>query len=83
MATVIYLHRFPVDDIQTLSLEHMSPGATTMSGSTFCHGNLVVMATKKHFYNSGICRSMNFMLGRHISFKAISLNCLVVNTEML
>ena len=26
MATEIYLHRFAVDTIQTLYLEHMSPG---------------------------------------------------------
>ena len=46
MATEIYLHRFAVDGIQTLYLEHMSLGATSTSGSTCCHGNLVAMATE-------------------------------------
>ena len=43
VATEIYLPRFAVDSIQTLYLEHMSPGAITISGSTSCklccHGN--------------------------------------------
>ena len=51
MATEIYIHRFAVDGMQTLYLEHMSPGTI---GSTCCHGNLVEMATDKYFYNSGI-----------------------------
>ena len=51
MATEIYFHRFAVDGIQTLYLEHMPPGATTISGSNCCHGNLVAMATEKYFYN--------------------------------
>ena len=54
MATELYLHRFAVNGIETLYLEHMSPGATTISGSTCYHGNLAAMATKKYFYNSGI-----------------------------
>ena len=54
MATEIYLHRFAVDGIQTLYLEHMPPGTTTISCSTCCHGNLVAMVTEKYFYNSSI-----------------------------
>ena len=54
MATEVYLHRFAVDGIQTLILEQMSPGATSVSGSTCCHGNLVAMATEKYFYNPSI-----------------------------
>ena len=54
MATKIYLHRFAVDGIQTLYLEHVSRGAATKSGSICCHGDLVVIATEKYFYNSGI-----------------------------
>ena len=34
MATEIYLRKSAVDGIQTLYLEHMSPGATTISGRT-------------------------------------------------
>ena len=54
MAIEVYLHRFAVDGIQTLYLEHMSLGTITISGSTCCHGNLFAMATDKCFYNSGI-----------------------------
>ena len=43
----IYLHRFAVDSIQTLSLEHMSHGTTTISGSTCCFRKLVAMATEE------------------------------------
>ena len=50
MATEIYLHRFAVNGIQTLYLDHMSPRIATISGSR----NLVAMATDKYFYNSGI-----------------------------
>ena len=49
IATEVYLHRFAVDGIQTLYLEHMSPGATTISGSTYCLVNLVAMATLNYF----------------------------------
>ena len=52
MATEIYLHRFAVDHL--IFEIHMSPGATTISGSTCCHGNLVARATEKYFYNFGI-----------------------------
>ena len=61
----------------------MSPGATTISGSTCCLGKVVAMAAENYLYYSGICRIMNFMIGRHIAFKAISLNGLLVNIEML
>ena len=54
LATGIYLNRFAVDVIQTLYLEHMSPGATTISGSTCCIGHLVAMATENYLYYSGI-----------------------------
>ena len=50
----IYLHRFAVDNIQTLYLEHMSPGATTISGSTCCLRKLVAMATENYFHYFGI-----------------------------
>ena len=49
MATEIYFHRLAVDGIQTLYLEHMSPGETSVSAS-----NLVAMATEKYFYNPSI-----------------------------
>ena len=45
-----YLRRFAVDGMQTLYLEHISPGTTTISSSTCCHANLVAMATDKYFY---------------------------------
>ena len=61
----IYLHRFAA---QTLYLEHMSPGATTISGSTRYLRNLVAMATENYFHYFGIGRIMNFMLGRHTTF---------------
>ena len=32
-----------------LYLEHMSSGATSISGSTCCHKNLVAMANEKYF----------------------------------
>ena len=54
MAMEICLHRFAVDGIKTLYLEHISPGAKTISDSSCCHGNLVAMAIDKHFYTSGI-----------------------------
>ena len=54
MATEIYLHWFAVDSIQTLYLEHMSPGETTISGNTCCLRNLVAMATENYFYYFGI-----------------------------
>ena len=54
MATEISLHRFAVDNTQTLYLENMSPWETRISGSTCCLGNLVAMATKNYFYYYGI-----------------------------
>ena len=54
MATEICLHWFAVDSIQTLYLERMSPGETTISGRTCCLRNLVAMATQNYFYYFGI-----------------------------
>ena len=50
MATEIYLYWFAVDSIQTLYLEHMSPGETTVSGRTCCLRSLVPMAAENYFY---------------------------------
>ena len=54
MATEIYLHWFAVDSIQTLYLEHMFPGETTIFGSTCCLKNLVAMATETYFCYFGV-----------------------------
>ena len=54
ISTEIYFHRFAVDNIQTLRLEHMSRWAIAIFGSTCCLGNLVAITTENYFYYSGI-----------------------------
>ena len=54
MATEIHLRRFAVANTQILYLEPVSPGETTVPGSTCCHRNLVTMATENYLCYSGI-----------------------------
>ena len=58
----IYLHRFAVDSIETLYLEHMSPGATKYLVALAVLEKLVAMATENYFHYFGV------LLGRHTAF---------------
>ena len=58
----------------------MSPEATTISGSTCYHVNIVAMATEKYFYNLKECELHDWQT---YSFLGSYINGLLVNIEML